>query len=887
MLPRVPERSPMRPRRSNAKPSARRGAARAATGLAILVSLFTAGAAMRAAGSAESTTAPVQLKSLSWRTDRATTSLVIEASAPVAFLTSQPDPLTVLVDLRNVSTATIANAIAPPASSAISKVGIEDARAADGTSVARVRLVMAKPATHHVRSARNMIFVDIEGRALAAPRPAAPAIPFPTPAPAAGPPVATRLRSVRLDATASSAQVVLRGDGRLVAAAVKEADDVPPRLVLDFVGVASSAPAMTRGASGPIERVRVATNSRSPLVTRVVVDLARRMPYRIDQDGDGGRELRISFDTTAADAADPAGGIDLMSALSATPPVPPAPAPLPIPQKPSRVEPLAYAPVAVATAPLTETPRAPSTATATRPSTPADIPAAANAPVASSRAPSAASATAPAPPPATSAPSERPPAAERASSGQPPAIPAAPSAPPATTAPVRQPPAGQPQPAPQPPSQTGVPAQRSGERQYTGFPVSFDFAGVDLRAVLRTFSEITGLNIVIDPAVNGSVDVQLRDVPWDQALDIILRANKLGYSIDGNIVRIAPLTVLAEEEMQRRKLADEQALAGTLQVVTRSLSYARAEDLAQLITRSVLTTRGSVQVDPRTNTLIITDLSSVLPTATDLIATLDKPQPQVEIEARIVQTTRNFARALGIQWGVTGRLAPELGNTTNLAFPNQGAVSGRIGGANGGFQGPPAQNDAAAPTAVSLGVAGANTAIGLSLGSVNGALNLDAALTALETSGKLRVLSSPKVSTQNNVEAEITQGTQIPIQTVANNTVTVTFKDAALTLKVTPQITASNTVIMKISVENASPNFGRSVNNIPPIDTQRANTQVLVNDGQTTVIGGVYTSRESQQSDRTPGVNRIPLLGWLFRRESTADESNELLIFITPRIIKP
>jgi type IV pilus assembly protein PilQ len=183
-------------------------------------------------------------------------------------------------------------------------------------------------------------------------------------------------------------------------------------------------------------------------------------------------------------------------------------------------------------------------------------------------------------------------------------------------------------------------------------------------------------------------------------------------------------------------------------------------------------------------------------------------------------------------------------------------------------------------------VSPATSAIGLALGSVNGALNLDVALSALESSGHGRILSTPRIATQNNVVAKIIQGVQIPIQTVANNTVTVSFKDAALTLQVTPQITASNTVIMQIDIENAAPDFSRAINNIPPIDTQHAITTILVNDGQTSVIGGIYVSQEQSTNDRTPGLHKVPLLGWLFRRETLSDQSRELLIFITPRIIK-
>jgi type IV pilus assembly protein PilQ len=394
-----------------------------------------------------------------------------------------------------------------------------------------------------------------------------------------------------------------------------------------------------------------------------------------------------------------------------------------------------------------------------------------------------------------------------------------------------------------------------------------DFQQADLRAVLRVFSEVSGLNIVIDPAIQGTVDVALKDVPWDQALDIILRANKLGYLVDGTIVRIAPLTVLADEEAQRRKLSEEQALAGELRVVTRTLSYARAEELQPLLTKSALSQRGTVVVDPRTNTLIITDLAERLTTAESLIGALDKAQPQVEIEARIVETRKTFLRELGVQWGFTGRVDPALGNTTNLAFPNKGTLAADAGQIS---------------DSATLGGGVAR----LALGSINGAFNLDAALAALESRGDVRILSTPRVSTQNNVEAEIAQGEQIPYQTIANNTVTVNFKDAALTLKVTPQITAVGTVIMKIAVDNGSRGVNVGSPPIPTINTQRALTTVQVTDGQTTVIGGIYASNSLKTVDGTPGFAQIPLLKWLFRRDLTNDESRELLIFITPRIIK-
>jgi type IV pilus assembly protein PilQ len=296
------------------------------------------------------------------------------------------------------------------------------------------------------------------------------------------------------------------------------------------------------------------------------------------------------------------------------------------------------------------------------------------------------------------------------------------------------------------------------------------------------------------------------------------------------------------------------------------VSYAKAADLVPVITRSTLSARGDVQVDTRTNTLIIRDLAERIQSAADLVRTLDRPQPQVEIEARIVQLNRNSARELGISWGFNGDIDPQFGTSTGLAFPSSAGLTAATGGVN-----------PAAPSA-----------IGLALGSINGALNLDVNLRALESDGKGRILATPRVATQNNVEAEITQGSQIPIQTVSNNTVTVTFKDAALTLRVTPQITAANTVIMRIFVEKAAPNYTQTTASqpVPSIDTQRAVTTVLMGDGETTVIGGIYTREESDAFTRTPLLHRVPLLGWLFKTDRRIDDSDELLIFITPRIAK-
>jgi type IV pilus assembly protein PilQ len=222
---------------------------------------------------------------------------------------------------------------------------------------------------------------------------------------------------------------------------------------------------------------------------------------------------------------------------------------------------------------------------------------------------------------------------------------------------------------------------------------------------------------------------------------------------------------------------------------------------------------------------------------------------------------------------MAGRMDAALGNTTGLLFPNRASLDGRV-------------PDGETTKAVELPAPGATTALGLSLGAVNGALSLDVALSALEHEGKATILSTPRVTTQNNKLAEITQGFEVPIQVVANNTVTVQFKPASLKLTVTPQVTAAGTVIMRIYLENATPDFSRAVNGNPSINTQRAETQVQVGDGVTTVIGGILQTSETMSLDRTPGLSRVPLLGWLFRRTDARREQQELVIFITPRIIR-
>jgi type IV pilus secretin PilQ/predicted competence protein len=703
---------------------------------------------------------------------------------------------------------------------------------------------------------------------------------------------ATSLERVESKQTATATTVTLSGNGKLAPTNISESKDRPRRLVMDFPNVGSKAPTQTAIDSSLVTRVRVGLNSRQPLVTRVVMEIAGDATYRVERSGEGGRNVDVIFEgrvppgvTTPIESArvtEPEETVTLSQAIANAAAITPkddivaAPKFAPsVPAAPPTAPPAAQSPAQPidAMAALRNSLITPPAAIA-KPTESAAV---------SQTTASPAPARASAPPPIVPGPPD--PAATRSPAQSKPQTPQTGAAAFGQTVPS----SGQPPQQQTPEAQAG---QRS-QRQYTGHTVSLDFEGVDLRAVLRTFSDVSGLNMVIDPDVQGTVDIKLTDVPWDQALDVILRGNQLDYSVDGTIVRISRISTLENENKARvsaaQAAAERAAQAGGLAFETFPLSYAKAADTAPLLKGSLRLSRyGQVQVDTRTNTLIIADLPEQFPAIRQLLQTLDRAEPQVEIEARIITTSRDFARAIGVQWGLNGRMTPELGNTTNLAFPNNGSIGGRLG-----TQGPAGSDVRANPTqetgtAVDLGVGAANSAIGLALGSINGAFNLDVALSALERSGKGRILSTPRGTTQNNVEAEITQGVQIPVQTESNNTVTVTFKDAALTLKVTPQITAANTVIMQITVENASPGqvFGTGNGAVPSIDTQRAITRVQVSDGVTTVMGGIFVQRESNTIDRTPILHRLPFLGWLFKRTDQTDESRELLIFITPRILK-
>ncbi len=407
----------------------------------------------------------------------------------------------------------------------------------------------------------------------------------------------------------------------------------------------------------------------------------------------------------------------------------------------------------------------------------------------------------------------------------------------------------------------------SQEVQFTGEPISLSLKDADIRDVLKTFSALTQLNIIVDPGVGGSVTVELRDVPWDQALDLILRINGLDYVLENNVLRVATNAKLAGEKSAKANLDKQREAAKPLRTVLKPLSYAKASYVSGLLSNDsyLLSDRGTVTTDERTNTLIIRDVVDRVEGVLRLIESLDQPTPQVVIEGRIVETTRDFSRELGVSWGFDGVMNAEHGNDTGLDFPNSIDVSGDVQLARGnqGF-------------------------LAFSFGDILNTFNLDFLLSAAETDGLLRIVSTPRVTTQNLMQASIRSGLQIPVQTVANNTVTVQYVDATLRLQVTPQITAEGTVNLEIDIKKQEAVLAAAVvggNNVP-IFTRDAQTQLLVRDGGTTVIAGIYQINDQENENRIPGLYKIPIFGSLFKNKGTFKRHDELLIFITPRIVK-
>ena len=396
---------------------------------------------------------------------------------------------------------------------------------------------------------------------------------------------------------------------------------------------------------------------------------------------------------------------------------------------------------------------------------------------------------------------------------------------------------------------------------YEGQPVSLKVVQISVTDFFRTISELSGLNILIDPEVGGSLTLNVEQVPWDQLFDAVLQSQGLAKRIEGNLVRISTQDKLRAEQEISQSLKEATFLAADTLTVTKRLNYATGSEISGTL-EPHLTLRGSMNVDDRTNTLIISDVPFGIDAVTSLINILDVAEKQVEIEARIIEASTNFSRSLGVQLGLgIGRIDPPKN-----AF---GDVADRV----------TSQINTITPAAGQItGIAG------LTVGGLVDVFRLDALITAAETDGEARILSKPRVTAQNNTEAIITQGSEIPVPVQQNFTTTVQFQTAALQLTVIPRVTNVGTVLLNIHVENNIPDFARTVLGIPAIQTSEASTQVMVAGGGTTVIGGIYVQSESETEDRIPGLGSIPLIGNLFKSNSKANDTREIIFFITARI---
>ena len=638
---------------------------------------------------------------------------------------------------------------------------------------------------------------------------------------------ARTLKRVETMGSGSTFEVRIAGDGSLNYKAFRL--ESPSRLVIDLNGVRTTAKAPAIVNDAIVKKVRVGQFQTAPqMITRVVLDLASKANYKIAEEGD---HLRVAFGDAIANL-ETAGAPELVAQKPVETPVTvkttasadiPSQVPavaetatwkVPEPAKHTTKQPKAVINSISAQTPPNTTRRPPMTTSAAGATTNAvNAAAAANA-------------------------QENVFNEDQAASGN----------------------SGQ-------VLSGGVGTGRTlsaGQHVYSGEPISLNLKDADIKDVLRTFSDLTGLNIAVDPGVNASVTVNFNEVPWDQALDIILKQNGLTYTLEGNVLRVGTIERLSAEAAASRRIEEESKLNVPLVTVIFKLSYARATEVQGLL-KDLASPHARIIVDSRTNQLIISEIPAQLQTMRNLIDTVDIPTRQVMIEARIVEASKVFQQQYGFDWGFSGALDPSLGTGTGLIFPN------RVGFTAGPFE-----------------FGGGRNVISLVLSDVLGTFNLDFALSAFEFEGLVKVVSAPRVTTQDNVPAEIQSGFQIPYQTRVNFTTTVQYIDATLKLSVTPQITEAGTVIMDIQVQKNEPTTGLAIEGAAgtPLSTRSAKTKLMVRDGGTAVIGGIYQVKDNTSITRMPFVHQIPIIGNLFKTHNISTSHDELLIFITPRIIR-
>jgi type IV pilus secretin PilQ/predicted competence protein len=741
----------------------------------------------------------------------------------------RPTDNLMLVDLAGVSIANQDAKVHEVAAPGVRSYRITGYRSATGAEVARMELTLARDAKVNVAEVEGGLELRVSGSPAVAPARSDMA----TASPIQKTVAATRIREISVAQGGDALNIEISGSGPMTARTMKLTH--PDRVVVDIPnsvlqGRAREIPVN----SSDVKTVRAARYQEG--TTRVVVDMAQMRDFRVVPEGNK-LVVRLGQNSTAKPVPLPAMKETVVTADAA-----PQPAKQAAPSEPV------------------------STAAKTFAKTPEKIVEATR-----SRSEIAASHFAGETPALPSI--NQPPFAPHASLAAQPAM---------INAALQQ---QQQQPAQSTPAGTtvAVAAPATGNcttGRYTGEPFGMNFKDLDLKDFFRLIHEISGLNVVLDPSVKGSVTIVLDDVPWDQALAIVLDNNGLACTLQGNVLRIATLDTMKTEAEARRAQLEAQALAVPKQTITRYLSYGHARDAMPVI-KKFLSARGDVVADERSNALIVEDIPSVLPKVEDLIRMLDRKTPEVEIEARVVASTRTFARDIGTQ------LAVGFGSGNNAVGGAVGASPIEISGLVPKFITAPG-NDKSIPLFSNLGATGPTS--GISFSNATNGFRLDFILTMAESRGLLKILSRPHITTQNNISALIKQGSRIPVVTQAQlgGPPTVTYIEAFLRLTVTPQITAENTIFLNVDVENTVPDFSRVSGSQlnPTLNTQQATTQVLVTDGGTVVIGGVIQTQNSVAISQVPLLGSIPLLGNLFKHTNVNTSTAELIFFITPKIIQ-
>ena len=819
--------------------------------LGILLPLLLLGTAAAAAGTHLTNVGVVQ--------QNGATTVTLSASGAFTHTEYRPAENLLLVDLAGVSADQLDGQARTLNAPGVVSYRILGYRGAGGADVARLELTLAPGTEVHLSESEGGLAVRLQPTAAAATgvpaaaathakSPTAPvSAPSADPAHAAAAAKTITIRKLAMVRGKNGMDLEITASGPLAPKVTKLTG--PDRLVLDVPNAVPAAARTLPVHSDAVKDVRMARFQTQPPVTRIVLDLAHAQDYslvpqgnrltvQLHAPGSVASEPATSAPATAADAA-PAAGAPAAQAVPANPPAPAAStttAAAATDKKASDflfVEPTFQSkPEGSAAQPASAEPPARAVDAAAKFATPQpEIPLSANASMS--------------PQPAMNLALQQ--QTQAAAGG---------------TTPAAKP-------------------------RYTGEPISVNLKDVDIKDFFRLIHDISGLNVVLDPAVHGQLTIVLDDVPWDQALDIVLQNNGLDRQLEGNVLRIATVDTLRREADAKRAQIEAQRLAVDTVTVTRFLSYAHAEDVVPTI-KKFLSARGDLVADKRTNALIISDIPSVFPQVDALLAKLDRKTQEVEIEARVVAATRSFARDIGTQlgfgWGngvsAVGGASSVGSSPITVAGLSPFYITSGAGGTGGSSI--PLFSNLPAGT-------GTNPATsGLSFINATNNYRLDFILTMAETRGLLKILSRPRVVTQNNIQAVVKQGVRVPIVTAAQlgGPPTVTYVDAFLRLTVTPQITAENTIFLNVDVENTTPDFSRTISGNPTLVTQQATTQVLITDGGTVVIGGVIQTQNSVNISQVPLLGNIPVLGNVFKRRTVTTSTQELIFFITPKIIQ-